>query len=181
MSKSLLQSSRTWHRKIASALFIFFFIISLTGLMLGWKALFTQIIFDNPNLKPADYHTWMPLDSLEILATHALNEKSGNRFEKAERIELRPAKGFVNFAYPKNYYIQVDGATGAPIHIERKNGSFIQDIHDGAILGNWLGGQTAVTKKIYTTILALALMFLTISGFYLWYKPRQLKKLKTIQ
>lgn len=179
MSKSLLHNFRLWHRKIASLLFIFFFFIAVTGLMLGWKYLFTKTILDNTSIKPsASLQKWLPLDSLETLATVSLNKKTNNKFEHAENIQLRPAKGFINFSFKNNYYIQVDGATGATIHIEQKNGGIIQDIHDGAILGGWFNLKSGSAKTIYTTIMGLSLLFMTVSGFYLWWKPKQLKHSK---
>ncbi|MDP4265614.1 MAG: PepSY domain-containing protein [Bacteroidota bacterium] len=179
MAGSWLQISRRWHRKIASLLFIFFFFISLTGLMLGWKSLFSKTVFEDKQVIPsASLRKWLPLDSLETMASHSLNEKTREHFVHSERIELRPAKGYINFAYKKNYYIQVDGATGAALFIEQKNGGLIQDIHDGAIIDGWFNNRSGLSKKIYTTVLGLALLFLTISGFYLWYKPKQIKQTK---
>jgi uncharacterized iron-regulated membrane protein len=176
MSKSLLQTSRQWHKKIASVLFIFFFLIAATGLLLGWKSIFTSVVFDNKNVKPAtNMQNWLPLDSLEKLAAVALNEKTNSKFKEAENIQLKPAKGYINFSFKNYYNIQVDGATGVPLHIEQKNGGIIQDIHDGAIVDGWLTNKAGVSKKIYSTIMALALLFLTVSGFYLWWKPKQIK------
>jgi uncharacterized iron-regulated membrane protein len=179
MSASLLSTFRLWHRKLASLLFAFFFIISITGVMLGWKYLFTKSIFDNKEVKvETKLNKWLPLDSLEKLATVALNEKTSSKFEHAENIQLKPAKGFINFSFKNNYTIQVDGATGAAIHIEQKNGGIIQDIHDGAIVGDWFNFKTATAKTIYSTIMGLSLLFLTISGTYLWWKPKQIKNSK---
>jgi hypothetical protein len=181
MAKSLLLNSRLWHRKIASVLFIFFFLVSVTGTLLGWKFLFTKTIFDNKNIKPeTSIKKWLPLDSLETFATNFLNEKTKSQFDHAENIQLKPAKGYINFLFKNNYSIQVDGETGAAIHIEQKNGSFIQDIHDGAIVGDWFGFKTGTAKTIYSTIMGLALLFLTLSGFWMWWKPRQIKKSKSI-
>jgi hypothetical protein len=147
--------------------------------MLAWKSVFTTIIYDNNEIKPAaQLNKWLSLDSLDTLATRAINEKTNNHFKQSERIELRPSKGYINFAYKNNYYIQVDGATGTAIHIEQKNGGIIQDIHDGAIVDGWLTNKPGLSKKIYATIMGLALLFLTISGFYLWFKPKQLKEAK---
>jgi hypothetical protein len=179
MAVSLLSTFRQWHRKIASVLFIFFFFISITGVLLGWKYLFTKTIFDNKEIKAeSKLNKWMPIDSLETKAVIFLNEKTNNHFEHAENIQLKPAKGYINFSFKNNYNIQVDGATGNVIHIEQKNGGIIQDIHDGAIVGDWFGFKSANSKTIYSTIMGLALLFLTISGFYLWWKPKQLKQLK---
>jgi uncharacterized iron-regulated membrane protein len=179
MGKSILNTSRRWHRRIASFLFIFFFFIAITGVMLGWKYLFTTTIFDNKKIKAeTSLHKWLPLDSLETLASKELYEKTNNKFEQAENIQLRPSKGYINFIFKRNYSIQVDGASGAPIHIEQKNGSIIQDIHDGAIIGGWFNLRSGLSKTVYATIMGLALLFLTVSGFYLWWKPRQVKKSK---
>jgi uncharacterized iron-regulated membrane protein len=176
MSKSLLSSSRTWHRRIASLLFIFFFIVALTGLMLGWKSLFTKTIFDNKEIKAEKkLNKWLSLDTLEVLAAVALNEKTNNHFTHAESIQLRLASGLINFLFKKKYYVQVDGGTGALIHIEQKNGGIIQDIHDGAIVDGWLHLNSEVAKTIYSTIMGLSLLFLVVSGFYLWFKPKQIK------
>lgn len=180
MSKSLLQNLRLLHRKLASVVFIFFFIISVTAIMLGWKSLFTKVIFDNKQITPSIIlQNWLPIDSLEKIATLSINEKTKNHFEHAEKIELRPSKGYINFAFKKNYYIQVDGATAGIIHLEQKNGGLIQEIHDGAIIDGWFTNKFGLSKKIYTTTLGFALLFLTISGFYLWWKPKQIKLSKS--
>ena len=181
MANQLLNTSRNWHRKIASILFIFFFIIGLTGLMLGWKSLFTKTIFDNKTIKPeASYRKWLPLDSLEKLATASLNKMTSKHYKEAENIQLKPSKGLITFTYKDYYSIQVNGATGATMHVEQKLGTWIQDIHDGAIIDGMFGGKTGVSKSTYTTIMALSLLFLTVSGFYLWYKPKQLKRTKKL-
>jgi hypothetical protein len=147
--------------------------------MLGWKSIFTSTIFENKKIKPVvAIKNWLALDSLETLATVSLKEKIKGDFAHAERIDLRPAKGYISFAYRHNYNVQVDGATGSTILIEQKNGSLIQDIHDGAIVDGWLGNNSGLSKKIYTSIIGLALLILTISGFYLWYKPRLIKRSK---
>jgi uncharacterized iron-regulated membrane protein len=179
MAKYLLQSSRQWHKKVASLLFVFFFIISITGVMLAWKYLFTKNIFDNKTVRAeTKLNKWLPLDSLETMATVSLNEKTNSKFEHAENIQLKPAKGYINFSFKNNYSIQLDGATGTVIHIEQKNGGIIQDIHDGAIVGDWFGFKSATSKTIYSSIMGLALLFLTISGTYLWWKPKQIKNSK---
>ncbi|MEI7473075.1 MAG: PepSY domain-containing protein [Chitinophagaceae bacterium] len=179
MAKSLLLQSRLWHRKIASVLFVFFLFISITAIMLAWKAVFTNVIFDNKKITgDTNFQKWLPLDSLELIAVNSINEKTNNKFKHAESIQLKPAKGYINFTFKNNLNIQVDGATGNTIHIEQKNGSLIQDIHDGAIVDGWVTNKWGLSKKIYSTIMGLALLLLTISGFWMWYKPKQIKQSK---
>jgi len=179
MEKSLLVNSRLLHRKIASLLFIFFFFISITGALLGWKSIFTETIFENKEIKAEkSINKWMPLDSLETLAIVALKEKTNGKFEHAKNIQIRPSKGYINFSFDNNYAIQIDGATGKTIRIEQKNSEFIQDLHDGALIDDLLNSKLGLSKKIYTTIMGLALLLLTLSGFWMWFKPKQIKKLK---
>ena len=179
MEKSLLVNSRLLHRKIASVLFIFFFFIAITGVMLGWKFLFTETIFENKQIKAeTSMNKWMSLDSLESHAIVTLNEKINKKFEHAKNIQIRPLKGYINFSFKGNYDIQIDGATGKTIRIEHKNGEFIQDIHDGSIIEELLKSKLGLSKKIYTTIMGLALLLLTVSGFWMWFKPKQMKQSK---
>jgi len=72
----------------------------------------------------------------------------------------------------------VDSNTGVPILIEKKFGGIIRDIHDGAILDTWIENKTSIFKKAYSIIMGLSLLLLTITGTYLWYKPRLIKKQK---
>lgn len=179
MSSSLLLRFRLWHRKVAGTLFVFFFIISLTGVLLGWKSMFIKNIFENSNVKPStSRQAWLSLELLEKMAAQSLTEKTNQPISQPERIELRPAKGFINMAFKNNYYVQVDGATGACIKIEQKNGGIIQDIHDGAIVGALFHNDGGWSKKVYSSIMGLAILSMTITGFYLWYKPRQIKLVK---
>jgi len=179
MEKSLLVNSRLLHRKIASVLFIFFFFISITGALLGWKSIFTETIFENKEIKAeTSMKKWMALDSLESIAIIALNEKTNNKFEHAKNIQIKPSKGSISFSFKKNYTIQIDGATGETIRIEHKNAEFIQDLHDGALIDELFDSKMGISKKIYTTIMGLALLLLTLSGFWMWFKPKQIKQSK---
>jgi hypothetical protein len=69
MKKSLLSGSRIWHRRIGSLLFLFFLLVSLTGLMLGWKSLFSTTIYaEKQQSASKGPHHWLPLDSLASAA-----------------------------------------------------------------------------------------------------------------
>ena len=177
MSKSLLFTSRVWHRRIASLLFVFFFLIATTGLMLAWRSLFSTTVFEDNQVRgSATFKNWLPLDSLECLAARSLTEKTANRFTHSERTDIRLSRGYINLQFKGNFYVQVDGASGKTILIEQKAGAWIQDLHDGAILDGWMSNKSGISKKIYSSVTGLALLLLTISGFYLWYKPKQIKQ-----
>ena len=174
---NLLQQFRNLHKKFASVLFVFFFLIGLTGSLLSFKSAFTKVIFENKEISGESKLTAiLPLDSLETIATSTLNEKANTKFKKSEKVEIKIAKGTVLFYYKDAYSIQVNGASGAPILIEKKFGGIIQDIHDGAILDSLFINKLSLSKKIYSIIMGLSLLLLTITGTYMWYKPKMIKK-----
>jgi len=174
---SLLQQFRNLHKKFASVLFVFFFLIGLTGSLLSFKSAFTKVIFENKKISAESKLTSiLPLDSLETIATTILNEKANMKFKKSEKVEIKIAKGTVLFYYKDAYSIQLNGSSGEPILIEKKFGGIIQDIHDGAILDSLFINKLSLSKKVYSIIMGLSLLLLTITGTYLWYKPKMIKK-----
>ncbi len=78
----------------------------------------------------------------------------------------------------RNHYtaLQLDGASGKLLLIERRNADMIEDIHDGSILDNIFGTSAEPFKLIYASIMGLALLLFTITGFWLWYGPKLMKK-----
>ena len=174
---SLLQQFRNLHKKFASVLFVFFFLIGLTGSLLSFKSAFTKVIFENKQISgESKLAAILPLDSLETIATSTLNEKASTSFKKSEKVEIKLSKGTVIFYYKDAYSIELNGASGAPILIEKKFGGIIQDIHDGAILDSLLTNKLSLSKKVYSIIMGLSLLLLTITGTYMWYKPKMIKK-----
>jgi len=61
--------------------------------------------------------------------------------------------------------------------IEKRNSDLIEDIHDGSILDRLFGtGKKAMLG--YTTILGVCLFILTLTGLWLLYCPKRLRKMK---
>ena len=84
---SVLQNFRSLHKKFASVLFVFFFLIGLTGSLLSFKSAFTKIIFENKQVNAeSKIGSILPLDSLEKIATSILNEKANTKFKKSEKV-----------------------------------------------------------------------------------------------
>lgn len=177
MARSLLFTSRVWHRRLGAVLFIFFFMVSLTGLMLGWKSLFSTTVFSmTVAVNKHETHHWLPLDSLEQAAKNALLQHVNVTAGHSDKAEARLSAGYVDFQFKPDYYVRVEGAKGIVMLIEHRYGGWIQDIHDGAIVDGWLTNKAGISKKLYSSILGIALLLLSISGFYLWYKPILIRK-----
>ncbi|MEO9480603.1 MAG: PepSY domain-containing protein [Maribacter dokdonensis] len=174
-----LRIFRKVHRATGAALFIFFFFISITGLLLGWKKHSGGVILSKTYKGTStDLKEWLPVDSLHSLAnTYILEHISPELPTKIDRIDIRKEKGIVKFVYEDHYWgLQLDGATGTVLHTERRYSDIIEHIHDGSILDDYLGTSDNQIKVFYTTVMGLALLLFTITGFWLWYGPKRMRK-----
>lgn len=172
---------RKIHRTTGAFLFIFFFVISVTGLLLGWKK------HSNGTILPKSYQgtstelqDWLPLDSLHKNACKILNDSiSADLSLELERIDVRKDKGMVKFVFIDHFWgIQLDGATGELLHIEKRRSDIVENIHDGSILDYYFNTKGEIFKLVYTTIMGLALLTFTITGFWLWYGPKRMRRSK---
>jgi hypothetical protein len=175
----LLRTFRKVHRTTGALLFVFFFFVSITGLLLGWKKnSYGLILAKSYTGTSTDLKDWLPIDSLHKNACRILKDSvSANLSQKVDRIDIRKDKGMVKFIFSDHYWgIQLDGATGQLLHIEKRNADMIENIHDGSILDNYFNTSNGQIKLVYTTVMGLALLIFTITGFWLWYGPKRMRK-----
>lgn len=173
---NVLKLARKIHRMTGAILFVFFFILAITGLLLGWKKHSGGIILPKSfQGTSTDLKTWLPIDVLHQKAlTIARESISPDLSTELERIDIRPDKGMVKFVFAEDFWgIQLDGATGDLLHIERRRSDFIENVHDGSILDYLVGTGSGEVKLVYTTIMGSALLMFTITGFWLWYGPKK--------
>lgn len=121
---------------------------------------------------------WLPIDSLHKLACKALHEQVDPTLSLAlDRIDIRPDKGMVKFVFADHFQgLQLDLATGRVLHAEERRADFIEKIHDGSILDFYLNTSDGQIKLFYTTVMGLALLTFTVTGFWLWYGPKRMRK-----
>jgi uncharacterized iron-regulated membrane protein len=185
--KDIAKSTRSYrsiHKIIGTYLFVFFFIISVTGLLLGWKKHSGGLILPKTQKgSTTDMKTWLSYDSLTTLATQALRDSlSPNLSAEIDRIDARPDKGIVKFVFKKHYTeIQLDCATGNVLAVNQRTSDIIEQIHDGSILDFAFDTNDGQIKLAYTTITGLSLLLLTITGFFLWVNPIRIRKQKDKQ
>lgn len=175
----LLRAYRKLHRKAGAALCAFFLIISLTGLLLGWKKHTGGIILPKTSKGvSADLSTWLPFDSLHQVALRTLRDSISTEFSpELERIDARPQKGSVKFVFLKHYWeVQLDGTTGEVLQISRRTSDIIENIHDGSIFDFWLDTDDEQFKLVYTTVMGVSLAGLSVTGFWLWYGPKRIRR-----
>ena len=174
----ILRIFRKIHRITGALLFIFFFIIAITGILLGWKSHSNDIMIPQSYKgSSTNLQKWLPLDSLHKNAITILRDSiSTDLSSELDRIDVRKNKGIVKFIFENHYWeIQLDGATGNVLNIGKRYSDLFEDIHDGSILDDTFSTSNKQFELIYTTIMGLALLLFTITGFWLWYGPKKLK------
>ena len=83
----------------------------------------------------------------------------------------------VKFIYLHHFWeIQLDGADGKVLSINQRRSDFIEKIHDGSIFDFYSNSSSGQFKLFYTSIMAGGLMVFTITGFWLWYGPKRMRK-----
>lgn len=177
----LLRVSRKIHRTTGVILFILFFIISVSGILLGWKKNSNGIILPASEKGiSSDLQNWLPFDTLQIIAFKALQDSVDQHIDlDIQRIDARPEKGIVKFIFDNHYRgVQLDGTTGEVLAVTKRRSDLIENIHDGSVLKNIFKTESEIPKLVYTSIMGLALLTFTITGFWLWYGPKRMKKNK---
>jgi uncharacterized iron-regulated membrane protein len=173
-----LRRFRKVHRITGIYAFVFLFLMGLTGVLLGLKKHSGTLIFSKSySGSSTDLKEWLPLDSLYANACRFLRDSvSSSLSTELERVDVRPDKGMIKFIFVEKYWaLQLDGATGALLHIERRRSDFIENLHDGSLVDKLLGISGGWFKLFYSTTLGLALILFTITGFWLWYGPRRMR------
>lgn len=178
-SAHTLRQFRQWHRTISLIVGSLLLIVSLTGLLLGWKKQSGGLILAKTQTGVSDdLKTWLPIDSLHQIAVQTLRDSiSADLSPTLDRIDLRPQKGVVKFVFADHYWgIQLDGTTGKVLMLEHRTADWIENLHDGSLFDKLLGTNNDTIKLLFTSMAGLGLLTLTISGFWLWYGPRRMRQ-----
>lgn len=178
---SLLRGVRKIHRATGIALFALFLIVAFSGLLLGWKKNSNGYILPNSQKGVStELADWMPLDTLKTIALLTLKDSVDQELNpNLDRIDARPDKGILKFSFTEHYWeIQLDGATGAVLSIALRRSDFLEALHDGSILDRSLKLDGGYIKLIYTSVMAMALITFSLTGFWLWYGPKVMRRLK---
>lgn len=172
---------RKIHGALGGALFVFFILIAGTGLLLGWKKQSGGLLLAKSYQGVStDPKTWLPVDSLRQIAFRTLRDSvSAELSTNLDRIDIRPQKGMVKFVFQDHYWgVQLDCMTGQVLHIERRRSDFIEHLHDGSYFDSLLQVGDQPIKLLYTTVMGVALLVFSITGFYLYYGPKRIRRQK---
>ena len=114
---------------------------------------------------------WKSADQLAEAALVSV-DSLGLKAENIDRIEYRPSKGIAKVIFDTgSWEAQVDATTLEILSVAKRHSDWIEKIHDGSIISE-------IFKVISMNILGLGLLMLVISGLWLWFGPRRIRKLK---
>lgn len=173
----LIRTTRKIHRWMGATLFLLFLLISISGLLLIWKKNSGGVIYPGTAKGISQNVTnWLPLDRLLLISDSVIEAQTGKPAQ-IDRLDIRPEKGVIKFIYKDHYWsTQLDGLSGEVLRVERRNHDLIEDIHDGVILDKQMGTSGELLKLIYGTITGLALFLFTVTGFWLWFGPKMMRR-----
>jgi len=166
-----LRQFRSIHKWIGISVVLFMLITSSTGLLLGWKK--NVELLQPPTLKGTSTNVaeWVSFEVISNAARHALDSVT-HEPNTIDRLDVRYDKGIIKVLFLKGYWeVQVDASTGKALSVAKRHADWIEHVHDGSIISDFF-------KLIYTNYIGWGLLLLSISGFWLWYGPRAIRKAK---
>ncbi|MBN3584655.1 PepSY domain-containing protein [Algoriphagus aestuarii] len=169
-----LRLYRVFHRWLGIPLIIFFFLIGITSILLAWKKKAELL---PPTLKTkVENGTWiLPSEMVEIGKSEM---KKLSLDPDVDRIDIRPDKGIAKVTFKTHFTeVQVDGFSGEVLSVSTRHSDWIEKVHDGSIFDYYWTGEEAA-KLTYSTLISIGLILMSVSGFYLWYFPKKIRKLK---
>ncbi|MCL6259612.1 PepSY domain-containing protein [Aquiflexum sp. TKW24L] len=169
---------RRIHKWISIVFVFFLVIIGITAILLAWKKEL-GLIPKTQTTKVENPSKWIPLDKMmEIGQTFARD--SLQKSDLIDRIDVRPEKGIAKIVFKRHFTeIQVDGYSGEILSVSQRNSDLVEKIHDGSILDFLMVSDSEIFKITYSTLTSVVLLLLCFTGFFLWYLPKMIKKLKS--
>nr|WP_262914569.1 PepSY domain-containing protein [Pontibacter vulgaris] len=154
------------------ALGVFVLISSMTGIALGWKKNVDLLQPPTQDGSTTDLQKWVPLATMAAISTAALDSAASIKNNPIDRIEARPEKGMVKVLFLEgSWEVQLDGSTGKVLSVAQRHSDWIEKIHDGSIISDGF-------KLVSMNVLGLGLVLLSGTGFFLWFYPKKIRKLK---
>ncbi|HUF25967.1 MAG TPA: PepSY-associated TM helix domain-containing protein [Gemmatimonadaceae bacterium] len=149
-----------WLGVIFTALLL---VVSVTGILLNHKREL-GLLPDVQHTPTGPFTASLPLAEIASRALLAAGITGG--LERIDRMDVRPRNGFakVRLRDEASTEVTVDLVSGGILHIGPRGDVFLEKVHSGEALGTrWV---------LLTTVAAVALIVLFVSGYWLWLVPK---------
>jgi uncharacterized iron-regulated membrane protein len=167
----LLRKLRSLHKLAGVSLSLFILVTATTGILLGWKKNFHTLQPTTFTGLSSDVAQWKSLEIISLAAVRGM-DSIGNTGNAIDRMDVRPDKGIVKILFQKGYWeVQVDGTSAKVLSVAQRHSDWIEHLHDGSLISDFF-------KLVYTNILGIGLLTLAVSGVWLWYGPKVIRKSK---
>ena len=174
---SLAKSTRFFrklHKFVAIPILLFVFIMSISGILLAWKK---ELKLQPPSQAHVANNAKVSLNDIQTTAIAFADSLALSN--TINRIDYRPSKGIAKVRFEHHFTeLQINCNNGEIVSVEHRTADLIEMIHDGSIVDFVFDSENDTIKLLYSTLIGSGLLLLSISGFYLWIRPRQMRKLK---
>ncbi|MEM9824300.1 MAG: PepSY-associated TM helix domain-containing protein [Bacteroidota bacterium] len=172
-SVNRLRRYRVYHKYIGIVLAILLFISAVTGFFLGWKKNVDLLQPPTQKGQSKDMQAWKSVDDLATFAVNGLYEayptQEGNEID---RMDFRPSKGIVKVLFKDHWWeVQLDCTSGEVLSVAKRHSDWIEKLHDGSLISDTF-------KLVSMNVLGLGLCLMIITGLWLWYGPKVIRRLK---
>lgn len=103
-------------------------------------------------------------DILRAIKEHQHPNVAVRGWEDVKRLDVRPDRGVAKATLQNDYEVQVDLGTGKVMQVAYRRSDWIESIHDGSILGDWVKLGVVLPSGV-------VLLFLWCSGVWMWIYP----------
>ena len=159
---------RKIHYWISPFIFIPILIILSTGILLQLKK-------QSDWIQPPIQQGVSNIPSIEfeemLEAAQSVQEAEINSWEDIDRIDVRPDKGISKIRSNNQWEIQIDNQTKEILSVEYRRSDVIESIHDGSFFTDYV-------KFGWFLPAAILLIFMSISGIYMFLLPLFMKRKK---
>ncbi|OEK07452.1 PepSY-associated TM helix domain-containing protein [Roseivirga misakiensis] len=166
-----IRGYRKIHRYLGLGIALLLVISAITGILLAWKKdvdLLQPPTQKGAQLAIADYQPVEELANVALAAVDSLNLSADN----LDRIEYRPTKGIAKVIFDTgSWEVQVDATSLKVLSVAKRHSDWIESLHDGSIVSDFF-------KLLSMNVLGIGLLFLIVTGFWLWWGPKKIRGLK---
>jgi len=160
--------ARRWHRFASIAIALPFAVVIVSGLLLQLKKEFTWI----QPLTIAGSSTTPEISFAQILqTTAAIPGTQVASWSDIDRLDVQPSEGMLKVQCKNGIEVQLDAASGAVLQVAKRRSDLIEGLHDGSFFHD-------ATKLWVFLPCGLMVLFLWLSGLYLWWLPHGMRKRK---